>query len=102
MIDGCQNDYAVKATSIEYAVTSCETDSCVSDSAFSLAPRTLSDEGEASYRDLRLEEVLQLGLAHASVLRDVGGAVVVHRRQAERSTTRRFVKRTRRSVSKPL
>ncbi|TWT29584.1 Outer membrane efflux protein [Posidoniimonas corsicana] len=68
--------YATAAADIDYpAVSQCSLESC--DAGLdSLPPRTISDDQPARYRDILLEEVIQLGLANSTVLRDLGGTVV--------------------------
>ena len=77
-IDSAQSldHYLVQATAIEYPAVSQATSCAVDESTFSLPPHTLGDNQEISYRDVSLEEVIQLGLMHAKVLRELGGAVV--------------------------
>ena len=70
------DDYAVRATSIEYPAVSQATQLATAETALSLPPHSIGSHQEISYRDVHLEDVIQLGLAHASVLRDLGGAVV--------------------------
>lgn len=68
--------YAQQATAIEYPAVSNATLEATGSSAYSAKPRSLADLDEVAYRNLRLEEVIQLGLQHATVLRDLGGTVV--------------------------
>ncbi len=68
--------YAQQATAIEYPAVSEATLEATGSSAYSDKPRTLTDLNEVAYRNLRLEEVIQLGLQHATVLRDLGGTVI--------------------------
>ena len=76
-LDGKQCDpYFQQASAIEYPAVSAATLEATGESAYSQRPRTLTDLEEASYRNVRLEEVIQLGLQHATVLRDLGGTVL--------------------------
>ncbi len=69
--------YASAAADIDYpAINQCSLEEC-STGLDSLAPRTLNDKEPASYRDITLDEVIQTGLASSSVMRDLGGAVLV-------------------------
>ncbi|TWT77625.1 Outer membrane efflux protein [Posidoniimonas polymericola] len=68
--------YATAAADIDYpAVSQCSLEGCDAGLG-TLPPRTLSDQQAASYRDILLEEVIQMGLAQSTVLRDLGGSVV--------------------------
>jgi outer membrane protein TolC len=68
--------YEQVAAEIEYPA---ETDCTAMSADESLAtphPWTISTTGTPEYRDISLEETIQLALANSRVLRDVGGAVV--------------------------
>jgi outer membrane protein TolC len=68
--------YAAAATSIDYpTVTQCSADDCRV-GLDSTAPRTLLDLEAPNYRDIRLDEVIQQGLANSTVLHDLGGAIL--------------------------
>jgi outer membrane protein TolC len=68
--------YERVASQIEYpAETDC-TAMSADDSLATPHPWTISTTGTPEYRDISLEETIQLALANSRVLRDVGGAVV--------------------------
>ncbi len=77
-VGGCSNvdPYFQQATAIEYPAVSTDTLSATAGSSYSEQPHTLTNLDDIQYRNLQLEEVIQLGLEHATVLRDLGGAVV--------------------------
>ncbi|MCA9261811.1 MAG: TolC family protein, partial [Planctomycetales bacterium] len=72
----CVNDECVAtfATQIEYPDAS----TCGLDGPdwAACAPITLSNPGEASYRDLTLQETVQTALCQSQVIRDLGGALL--------------------------
>jgi outer membrane protein TolC len=68
--------YEEVASAIEYpAETDC-TAMSADESLASPEPWTISTSGTPEYRDISLEETIQLALANSRVLRDLGGAVV--------------------------
>lgn len=68
--------YAGAAAEVAYpAVSGCSQCEC-STGLDALPPRTLSSIDEARFRDVAIDEVIQIGLANSTVLRDLGGAVL--------------------------
>ena len=73
---GAGDFYLQAAADIDYpALSQCSLESC-STGLDSLPPRTLRSIEEANYRDVRIDEVIQMGLANSRVLRDLGGSVL--------------------------
>lgn len=72
--------YCQAAAEIDYpAVSQCTLHACDGDSSGgvnALPPRTVRADDPARYRDMHIDEVIQLGLAGSRVLRDLGGAVL--------------------------
>jgi len=68
--------YETVASEIEYPAESDGTLEAADESLAAPHPWTLTTEGTPEYRDVSLEEVIQITLAHSQVLRDLGGAIV--------------------------
>ncbi len=74
--DPAAEHFDLVSSQIEYpALNGCSQAECDT-TIESLAPRTVSSSQPAEYHDVRLAEVVQMGLANSDVLRDVGATVV--------------------------
>ncbi len=75
--DVAAEHYELVSSQIEYpALNGCSEAECDT-TIRSLAPRTVTSGEPAEYQDVRLADVVQLGLTNTDVLRDVGATVVL-------------------------
>lgn len=76
LFEGDLARFVREAASVEYADVQ-EAASGVAASVEAVSPPlTVADEKPESYRDLSLEEAIQIGLANSTVMRDLGGAIL--------------------------